>query len=171
MNFGVDNIITKVMADDNAPAEMAKAVMDILRSVARIEAMYANPVVKEKVAELVPEEPKVKVRRKHREYTINGKTKTINEWCAEYGVNRSTLEKRIYGDNMPLEEALKKGTSKKLNKVAVIEYDRFGKQIRQFDSVSRTARELQIPVYRINRALGMTPADQINEYGFYLMTA
>lgn len=167
MNFGVDNIITKVMADDNAPAEMAKAVMDILRIVARIEAMYMNPVA----AEPVQEEPKVKIRRKHREYTINGKTKTINEWCAEYGVNRSTLEKRIYGDNMPLEEALKKGTNKQMNKIAVIEYDRFGKQIRRFDSVSRTARELQIPVCRVNRALGMTPADQINEYGFYLMTA
>lgn len=167
MNFGVDNIITKVMADDNAPAEMAKAVMDILRSVAQIEAMYAKPVV----AEPVPEEPKVKVRRKHREYTINGKTKTINEWCAEYGVNRSTLEKRIYGDNMPLEEALKKGTNKQLNKIAVVKCDRFGKQIRQFDSISRTARELQIPVYRVSRALGMTPEDQINEYGFYLMTA
>lgn len=167
MNFGVDNIITKVMADDNATAEMAKAVMDILRIVARIEAMYVKPVV----AEPVQEEPKVKIRRKHREYTINGKTKTINEWCAEYGVNRSTLEKRIYGDNMSLEEALKKGTNKQLNKIAVIEYDRFGKQIRRFDSVSRTARELQIPVCRVNRALGMTPADQINEYGFYLMTA
>ena len=167
MNFGVDNIITKVMADDNAPAEMAKAVMDILRSAAQIEAMYANPVV----AEPVPEEPKVKVSRKHREYTINGKTKTINEWCAEYGVNRSTLEKRIYGDNMSIEEALKKGTNKQLNKIAVVKCDKFGKQIRRFDSISRTARELQIPVYRVSRALGMTPEDQINEYGFYLMTA
>lgn len=171
MNFGVDNIITKVMADDNAPAEMAKAVMDILRNVARIEAMYANPVYEEKASDPVPEEPKVKIKRRYKEYTINGQTKSINEWCEEYGVKRTTLEKRIYGKNMPLEEALKQGTNKQLNKIAVIEYDRFGKQIRRFDSVSMTARELQIPVCRVNRALGMTPADQVNEYGFYLMTA
>ena len=116
MNFGVDDIITKVMADNNATPDISKAVLDILRIASRIEAMYTKPVVEEpKVSEPVQEEPKVKIRRKHREYTINGKTQTINEWCAEYGVNRSTLEKRIYGGNMSLEDALKEGTNKQLN--------------------------------------------------------
>ena len=101
------------------------------------------------------------------------KTKTIDEWCEEYGVKRNTLEKKIYGGKMNIEDALKDCSLRtgRTNKITVIQCDRFGKQIRQFDSVSKMARELQIPIGRAHRALRMTPSEQVNDYGFYFMTA
>lgn len=173
MNYGVDNIIAKVMADKNTSGEIAVAVLDILRTAAQIEEMYKNhaPVIDQKNIE--PEAKPIVRRRKHKVYTIDGKTKTIDEWCEEYGVKRNTLEKKIYGGKMNIEDALKDCSLRtgRTNKITVIQCDRFGKQIRQFDSVSKMARELQIPIGRAHRALRMTPSEQVNDYGFYFMTA
>ena len=174
MNYGIDSIITKVMEDSKATAEMESSVVEILRIASRIEAMFAKPAPTVEKTESVPmmEIPKQRIRHKHRVYTINGKTKTIDEWCEEYGMCRSTVEKRIYGQKMTLEEALNQGISKPgTNKITVIQCDPLGKQVRKFDSVSKTARELHVPICRVNRALQMTPAEQINTYGYYLMTA
>ena len=174
MNYGIDHIIEKVMTDKNASGEIAVMVLDILRIAARIEDMYKKPVVietpKPEIVDAMPEyQPKVKVRHKYRKYTINGKTKTVDEWCEEYGLSKRTLEGRIYRQGLSFEEALTK--TKSSNKIAVIQYDRYGKQIRQFDSVSKMARELQIPIGRAHRALRMTPSEQVSDYGFYFMTA
>lgn len=176
MNYGVDHIIEKVMADKNTSGEIAVMVLDILRIANQIEEMQKKPVVIEtpklEIADVTPEDqPKIKVRHKRRKYTINGKTKTVDEWCEEYGLSKRTLEGRIYRQGLSFEEALTKAKTKSSNKIAVIQCDRYGKQIRQFDSVSKMARELQMPIGRAHRALRMTPSEQVSDYGFYFMTA
>lgn len=169
MNYGIDNIIEKVMADKNTSGEIAVMVLDILRIASRIEEMYKKPVAKPEVIEApkaVPE-PAKHTRGK---FSLNGKTQSLREWANEYGIARRTLERYVYDLKMTLDDALKM-PHKPRNKVAILEYDRFGKEIRRFDSMSKTSRELQMPIQTIYKALTMSPSDQINEYGYYLMTA
>lgn len=169
MNYGVDHIIEKVMADKNTSGEIAVMVLDILRTAAQIEEMYKKPVMaKPEVVEV--QKPEIAVKHTRGKYTLNGETKSLRAWADEYGIAHRTLEKYVYDKKMTLEDALKV-PYKPRNRVAILEYDRFGKEIRRFDSMSKTSRELQMPIQTIYKALTMSPSDQINEYGYYLMTA
>ena len=170
MNYGIDNIIEKVMADKNTSGEIAVMVLDILRIARRIEEMQKKPVVAKPEVVDVPKAVPKPAKHTRGKFSLNGETKSLREWANEYGIARRTLERYVYDLKMTLDDALKM-PYKPRNRVAILEYDRFGKEIRRFDSMSKTSRELQIPIQTIYKALTMSPSDQINEYGYYLMTA
>lgn len=82
-------------------------------------------------------------------YTYKGKTQTIEEWAAEYGMGRTTLSNRIHRDGRTIAEALEQPVGKlRRNK---LDMDK-ARQIRRLDAqgVSRAELARQFGVSRVS---------------------
>ena len=55
--------------------------------------------------------PKEQANNKRNNFYISykGETRTLTEWCEVFGLDRNIVAMRIYRDNIPFEEAIKKG--------------------------------------------------------------
>lgn len=55
-----------------------------------------------------PQQPKARTQHLVHEYEFNGKVQTLRKWAEEYGINRNTLESRVFHYRMGLTAALTK---------------------------------------------------------------
>ena len=133
------NLADKLGIKINTKAAKEKAIAKILEAEGKTEEpKVEEPKVEEpKVEEPKVEEPKVEEVKKVEEPKIekpkteepkaegnnlipkkgamieyNGKSQNLRHWAREIGVSTSTLYRRIYKANWPLEKALQKGNDK-----------------------------------------------------------
>jgi hypothetical protein len=128
------NLADKLGIKINTKAAKEKAIVKILEAEGKTEEPKVNPVTEikteveepkaeevkkveePKIEEVKTEEPKSEgnnlIPKKGAMIEYNGKSQNLRHWAREIGVSTSTLYRRIYKANWPLEKALQKGNDK-----------------------------------------------------------
>jgi len=123
------NLADKLGIKINTKAAKEKAIAKILEAEGKTEEQKVEePKIEEskveevkKVEEPKIEEPKIEepkaegnnlIPKKGAMIEYNGKSQNLRHWAREIGVSTSTLYRRIYKANWPLEKALQKGNDK-----------------------------------------------------------
>lgn len=150
----------KEEAKNDQVADLANASIDVVLATAKLIGLYKDYYSKG-----------------CKKFLHNGESHTLSEWAEITGIPVRTLRKRITTNHWDIADALNTpvqnpalGRNFKMQ-VTVLQYNYKRELIREFKSISETARQLGIDSSLVKRAIeGMDPLEQVARFGFYLQT-